>query len=90
MNASTLVICRDEIDPRRVRISGTNADHLVLFSDTIPLALLKEILARIEQDPEATVRLKAEGNLWRAVGAFVGPTRRRIGRLSWLSDRLMN
>src|SRR5262245_25741817 len=65
MNASTLVICRDEIDPRRVRISGTNADHLVLFSDTIPLALLKEILARMEQDPEATVRLKAEGNLWR-------------------------
>ena len=64
MNASTLVICRDEIDPRRVRISGTNADHLVLFSDTIPLALLKEILAR-EQDPEATVRLKAEGNHWR-------------------------
>ena len=57
MNASTLVICRDEIDPRRVRISGTNADHLVLFSDTIPLALLKEILARMEQDPEATVRL---------------------------------
>jgi len=65
MNASTLVICRDEIDPRRVRISGTNADRLVLFSDTIPLALLKEILARMEQDPEATVRLKAEGNLWR-------------------------
>ena len=65
MNASTLVICRDEIDPRRVRISGTNADRLVLFSDTIPLALLKEILARMEQDSEATVRLKAEGNLWR-------------------------
>ena len=57
MNASTLVICRDETDPRRVRISGTKADHLVLFSDTIPLALLKEILARMEQDPEATVRL---------------------------------
>ena len=89
MNAFTLVICRDETDPR-VRISGTNADHLILFSDTIPLALLKEILARMEQDSEATVRLKAEGNSLAAVGAFVGPTRRRIGRLSWLSDRLMN
>jgi len=44
MNASTLVICRDETDPRRVRIFGTDADHLVLFSDTIPLDLLKEIL----------------------------------------------
>jgi hypothetical protein len=65
MNASTLVICRDEIDPLRVRISGTNADHLVLFSDTIPLALLKEILARMDQYPAATVRLKAEGNHWR-------------------------
>src|SRR5262249_35998062 len=92
MNASTLVICRDEIDPRRVRISGTNADHLVMFSDTIPLALLKEILARIEQDPKATVRLiyKGRGKPLAAVGAFVGPTRRRIGKLSWLSDRLMN
>ena len=79
MNASTLVICRDEIDPRPVRISGTNADHLVLFSDTIPLALLKEILARMERDSEATVRLKAEGTL-AAVGAFVGPTRRRIAQ----------
>ena len=65
MNASTLVICRDETDPRRVRISGTKADHLVLFSHTIPLALLKEILARIEQDPEETVRLKAERSHWR-------------------------
>ena len=65
MNASILVICRDETDPRRVRISGTDADHLVLFSHTIPLALLKEILARIEQDPEETVRLKAERSHWR-------------------------
>jgi hypothetical protein len=65
MNASTLVICRDEIDPRRVRISGTDADHLVLFSHTIPLALLKEILVRIEQDPEETVRLKSERSHWR-------------------------
>jgi len=65
MNASTRVICRDETDPRRVRISGTDADHLVLFSHTIPLALLKEILARIEQDPEETVRLKAERSHWR-------------------------
>ena len=47
MNASTLVICRDETDPRRVRIFGTDADHLVLFSDTIPLDLLKEILTRM-------------------------------------------
>src|SRR5262249_52907981 len=38
MRTCTLVICRDETDPRRVRISGTNADHLVLFSDTIPLS----------------------------------------------------
>ena len=65
MNASTLVICRDETDPRRVRISGTKADHLVLFSHTIPLTLLKEILARIERDPKATVRLKAEESHWR-------------------------
>ena len=46
---------------------------------TIPLALLKEILARMERDSEATVRLKAEGTL-AAVGAFVGPTRRRIAQ----------
>jgi len=65
MNASTLLICRDEIDPRCVRISGTNADHLVLFSHTIPLALLKEILARMEQDPEETFRLKSERSHWR-------------------------
>ena len=65
MNASTLVICRDETDPRRVRISGTKADHLVLFSHTIPLTLLKEILAQIERDPKATVRLKAEETHWR-------------------------
>jgi hypothetical protein len=65
MNASTLVICRDETDPRRVRISGTNAEHLVLFSHTIPLVLLKEILARIEQNPKETVRLKAERSHWR-------------------------
>jgi hypothetical protein len=65
MNASTLVICRDETDPRRVRIFGTDADHLVLFSDTIPLDLLKEILTRMEQYPAAKVRLKAEGNHWR-------------------------
>src|SRR5262249_32017103 len=45
MKASILVICRDETDPRRVRISGTDADHLALF-----LALLKEILARPERD----------------------------------------
>ena len=62
MKASILVICRDETDPRRVRISGTDADHLVLFSDTIPLDLLKEILTRMEEYPAAKVRLKAEGN----------------------------
>ena len=65
MNASTLVICLDETDPRRVRISGTNANHLVLFSHTIPLALLKEVLARIERDPDEIVRLKAERSHWK-------------------------
>ena len=66
MNAPTsLTICRDEADPRRVRISGTNVDHLVLFSHTIPLALLKEVLARIERHPEEVVRLKAERSHWK-------------------------
>ena len=65
METSILVICRDETDPRRVRISGTKADHLVLFSHTIPLALLKEVLARIEHDPAETVRLKSERSHWR-------------------------
>jgi len=65
METSTLVICRDETDPRRVRISGTDVDHLVLFSHTIPLALLKQVLARIEQDPKETIHLKAERSHWR-------------------------
>jgi hypothetical protein len=30
---------RDETDPRRVRISGTDADHLALFSHTIASGL---------------------------------------------------
>jgi len=64
-NIDALTICRDRANPRRVRISGTNADHLVLFSHTIPLALLKEVLALIERDPDEIVRLKAERSHWK-------------------------
>jgi hypothetical protein len=53
MNASTLVICRDEIDPRPARM---------------PVTLYLAQLARMEQYPAATVRLKAEGKPLAAVG----------------------
>jgi hypothetical protein len=57
MNASTPVICRDEIDPR-----------LFEYPARMPITLAQEIPSRMEQYPAVTVRLKAEGSHWRRSG----------------------
>src|SRR5262245_28768064 len=76
MNASTLVICRDETDPRRVRISGTKADHLVLFSHTIPLTFAQGDTGPNRAGPKGNGPSKGRGSPLAAVGAVVGPAQR--------------